>query len=306
VYCLRGPREMIALDGDTGAVDWSFSVPSGPINPNFLVGADRTILQVEAPNQLLVLRTDDGRPTSRTSLDENERLQRVPMPVDEDSVLLVTDLRTVKKFDWNHGQTVWVYQESRVLPVNGAPRVFGDSERLLVLHDGRTLIRLDAATGSKRWSCSLGTQDLSERPGAMVYDDRRFYFVNTDAIYGGPRQVIRAVSLDDGSGVWTRVLTGDRDDVAWSIALTRRYVIAYPANNPPSSEQADKLAVTVIPMVVRRRETGELVQRFVFPTRIADLTLKADSHGGLVATTMGLWGLGLKETSSSPVSDRVR
>ena len=46
---------------------------------------------------------------------------------------------------------------------------------LLVLHDGRTLIRLDPATGSKRWSCSLGSQDLSERPGAMAYDDRRFY-----------------------------------------------------------------------------------------------------------------------------------
>ena len=113
--------ELIALDGDTGAVDWSFSVPSSPINPNFLVVADRTILQVETPNQLLVLRTDDGQPTARTPLEENERLQRVPMPVDEGSVLLVTDLRTVKKYDLNHGQTVWVYQESRVLPVNALP-----------------------------------------------------------------------------------------------------------------------------------------------------------------------------------------
>ena len=74
VYCLRGPGELIALDGDTGAVDWSFSAPSGQINPNFLVGADRTILQVDKPNQLLVLRTDDGQPTSRTTLEENERL----------------------------------------------------------------------------------------------------------------------------------------------------------------------------------------------------------------------------------------
>ena len=119
VYCLRGPSELIALDGDTGTVDWSFSAGSSQINPNFLVGTDRTILQVDTPNQLLVLQTDDGRPTSHIALEENERLQRVPMPVDEDSVLLVTDLRTVKKLDLNHGQTVWVYQESRVLPVNG-------------------------------------------------------------------------------------------------------------------------------------------------------------------------------------------
>ena len=74
VYCLRGQSELIALDGDTGAVDWSFSAPSGQINPNFLVGADRTVLQVDKPNQLLVLRTDDGQPTSRTTLEENERL----------------------------------------------------------------------------------------------------------------------------------------------------------------------------------------------------------------------------------------
>ena len=139
VFCLRGPSELIALDGDTGAVDWSFSSPPGQINPNFLVGADRTVLQVDKPNQLLVLRTDDGQPISRTALEENERLERVPMPVDEDSVLLVTDRRTVKKFDLNHGQTVWVYQESPDLPVNGPPRLFGDSERLLVLHDGRLL-----------------------------------------------------------------------------------------------------------------------------------------------------------------------
>ena len=116
--------ELIALDGDTGAVDWSFSAPSGQINPNFLVGADRTILQVETPNQLLVLRTDDGQPTSRALRSrKTSGCERTPMPVDEDSVLLVTDLRTVKKFDLNHGQTVWVYQESRVLPVNGAPSV---------------------------------------------------------------------------------------------------------------------------------------------------------------------------------------
>ena len=134
------------------------------------MGADRTVLQVDKPNQLLVLKTDDGQPTSRTPLEENERLERVPMPVDEDSVLLVTDLRTVKKFDFNHGQTVWVYQESPVLPVNGDTPLFGDCECLLVLHDGRLLIRLDPATGSKRWSSMLGAQDLSERPGAMAYD----------------------------------------------------------------------------------------------------------------------------------------
>ena len=229
VFCLRGQSELLALDGDTGAVDWSFSSPSGQINPNLLIGADRTVLQVDKPNQLLVLRTDDGQPISRTALEENERLERVPMPVDEDSVLLVSDRRTVKKFDLSHGQTVWVYQESPDLPVNGPPRLFGDSERLLVLHDGRLLIRLDPATGSKRWSCSAWRRrpERASR-GSMAYDEKRFYCVNTENIFGGLRQAIRAVSLDDGSSVWSRHLTGPKEDTAWSLALTQRYVIAYP------------------------------------------------------------------------------
>ena len=156
-----------------------------------------------------------------------------------------------------------------------------------MLHDGRTLIRLDAATGSKRWSCPLGSQDLSERPAAMTYDDRRFYFVNTDTIYGGPRQVVRAISLDDGSGIWCRALSGDRIELAWSVALTKDYVIAYPSNPTDASEAIDKLPVIVMPVIVRQRETGELVQRFVFPTKAADFTVKADPHGGWSRPRLG-------------------
>ena len=71
----------------------------------------------------------------------------------------------------------------------------------------------------------------------MVYDDSRFYCVNTDTIFGGPRQAVRAISLEDGSAIWSRALTGPRDtpgdraEMAWSIALTQRYVIAYPTSS---------------------------------------------------------------------------
>ncbi len=306
VFCLRGQSELIALDGDTGALDWSFSSPPGQINPNLLIGADRTILQVDKPNQLLVLRTDDGQPIVRTTLEASERLERVPMPVDEDSVLLVCDRRTVKKFDLTHGQTVWVYQESQDFPVNGPPRLLGDSERLLVLHDGRVLIRLDPATGSKRWSCHLGVEDLSERPGAMTYDEKRFYCVNKENIFGVLRQTIRAISLDDGSGVWSRHLTGPKDK-EWSVSLTQRYVIVCPNHNGPTASDAgdgDTEAVTTMPVIVRRRQNGELVQRFTFPTTGDDVIFKADPRGALVATTRGLWGLGPREESVAPLTHR--
>jgi len=301
VFCLRGRRELIALDGDTGALDWSFSAPPGDINPNLWIGADRTVLQVDKPNQLLVLRTEDGQPITRAALAENDMLERPPMPLDEDSVLLVADRRTVKRFDLKHGHTMWVYQESKDLPVNGPPRLLGDPERLLVLHDGRLLIRLDPATGSKRWSSLLGSEDLSERPGSMVYDEKSFYCVNIENIFGGMRQALRALSLEDGSRVWSCHLTGPQDAV-WSIALTQRCVIAYPHMARP----ADQGDIENMPVILRLRDTGALVQRFVFPTTIADVTFQVDTRGALLATSGGMWSLGSKEASQSPLSERAR
>jgi outer membrane protein assembly factor BamB/tetratricopeptide (TPR) repeat protein len=300
VYCLRGTTELLAIDGDTGALDWSFSPPTGVINSNLWIGADRTVLEVEKPNLLLVLRTDDGQPMSRTTLEENERLERPPLPVDEDSVVLVSDRRTVKRFDMKTGQTVWVYQESADLPVNGPPRVIGDCERLLVLHDGRLLIRLDPATGSKQWSTLLGIENLSERPGSMAYDENRFYCVNMENIYGGLLQSIRAVSLKDGSKVWSRHLSGPKD-APWSLALTQHHVIAY-----PTASSADGGDIENMPVIIRRRESGELVQRLVFATTIADVTLRPDARGVLLATSRGLWGLGSKDSSSGLLSERGR
>ncbi len=78
VFCLRGRRELIALDGDSGALDWSFSSPPGEINANLWVGHDRAVLQIDKPNELLVLRTEDGQPTRHVALAENDLLCAPP------------------------------------------------------------------------------------------------------------------------------------------------------------------------------------------------------------------------------------
>ena len=41
------------------------------------------------------------------------------------------------------------------------PRLVGGGPLVLLLHNGGTLIRLDPATGSKRWSCLLSLEDMS-------------------------------------------------------------------------------------------------------------------------------------------------
>ena len=311
LFCLRGPSELIALDGDTGDVDWSYSTSQGEINPNVWIGSDRVVLQVDRPNQLLVLSTDDGQPVARTALAEAERLERPPLSLDDDSVLLVLDPRTVKKYDVNHGQFVWVYRESEDLPVNGRPRLVGDAEHVLVLHEGRNLIRLDPRTGSKKWSCMLGTEDLGDRASSMAFDEKRFYCI----FRWGSIVTLHAVSLADGVPLWTCVWAAGMEDSTWSIALSARHIVAYPS----AIGQGDGQELVSIPVIVRRRDTGGLVQRFLFPANSAEsvnppelgaegdpavafqgtVTFKLDPAGASIATPRGLWGLGAKSPDPS-------
>jgi outer membrane protein assembly factor BamB len=292
VFALRGQSEIVAIDGDSGALDWSFSAPPAEINPNLWVGPDRIVLQLDRPNHLLVLRTDDGQPVARAALAEKDVLERAPLPVDDDTVLVVPDARTVKKLDLNSGQTVWEYRESEEQPANGHPCVFGDAERLLVLHGGRLLTRVDAATGSRRWSCLLGTEDLSKRAGSLVFDDERVY-----CVYRWSSTVtLRSVSMANGTPAWTRHWTGP-ENAAWSIALAAHHVLAYPVSSG-TGDAGDGETSTVIenvPLIVMRRESGALVERFVFGATIANVTLRIDPAGALVATPRGVWGLGARD-----------
>jgi outer membrane protein assembly factor BamB/tetratricopeptide (TPR) repeat protein len=319
VFCLRGSSELIALDGDTGAVDWSFAAPAGHINPRVWVGTDRILLQVDRPNQLVVLRTDDGQPVARTPLADADQLERPAMPIDEDSVLVVLDPRTVKRFELNTGQFSWEYRESEDLPVNGPPCLLGGGNAVLLLHEGRTLIRLDPATGAKRWSCPLGLEDLSRRPGALVFDDRRFYCISRFTA----TVTLRAISIEDGTAAWSSEWTTNVEDSSWSLALAADHVFAYPV----PTVQARGVDAATIPVIVRRRDSGMLVQRLVFPAsgKVAEpppgqdrpgvagegpaaVTFNLDHLGAVVATPRGIWGLGVRNLDglSAPVRGASR
>lgn len=305
VFCLRGATELLALDGDTGALDWSFSSPPGEINEKLWVGADRIVLEVDRPNQILVLRTDDGRPVARAPLGESDQLDRPPMPVDDDNVLIVVDMLTVKKLDLDTGQIVWEYCENKGNPVNGPPRLMGGGDLVFELHDGRTLIRLDPATGSKRWSCSLGYEDLSQNPAAIAFDGDRFYAISRFS----STVTLRAISLADGKTCWTTTWRGDED--RWSIALAAHHVFCYPHRGVQDGLDAAEW----VPVLVRRRDDGALVQRMLFPISPSSsgdgpnppvpargpgpdqglVTFNLDHLGAVVATPRGVWGLAGRE-----------
>ncbi|MFO0891045.1 MAG: PQQ-binding-like beta-propeller repeat protein [Isosphaeraceae bacterium] len=285
LYCLRDQKELVAINSETGAADWTYSAAGSTINPRFWIGTERIVLQARKPNQLVVLEAEHGGRVGRLSLAEGEGLERAPVPIDEDHVLVVPDRRTVKNLDLSRCQFTWDYRESAEMPVNGPPRVFVDAERVLVLHDGKLLIRLDPINGSKRWSSVLGIEDLSERPEAIACDERRAYCAS--------HKMLRAFSMDDGTALWGHHLTGP-ENALWSVGLSDQYVFAYPSLPGLSDQEFGSM-----PLVVRAKETGALLQRFLFNATIASVQLRLDTRGALVATPHALWGLGRREAGAA-------
>jgi cellulose synthase operon protein C len=277
VFCLRGDRELIAFDGDTGMIDWSFSPAGGAINPNLLIGPHRVVAQVRKPNAILVLDTATGRRRAEYAQTEDEEWTRPPLALDDDHVVLVADRRTVARFDLTRGVNSWVFRESREMPKNGPPRLFGDGERLMLVHDGNELIRIDAATGVKKWSRPLGSEDLSERPEALAIDGARIYWVSG--------QALNAALMRDGSSAWSFHLSGPES--GWSIDLTERCVLAYPGLPRRVENELEGL-----PLVFRRRDDGRLVQRLLFPVPVSDVAVRLAPGGVVVATQAGVWALG--------------
>lgn len=277
LFCLRGERELLAVDGDSGLIDWSFTPGAGSLNPLLSIGPRRIVLEVLKPSEVLVLETATGRRHAGFPHKDDEGWVRAPLPIDDDHVVLVRDPRTVALFDLRAGVNSWEFCESRNLPKNGSPRLLGNAERLLVIHDGTELIRLDAATGTKLWGRPLGAEDLSKRPEAAVLDGERIYWASDRSL--------SAASLADGSLAWSKHLTGP--DAGWSLALTERCVLAFPTYAIPPSSDGETL-----PLVFRRRDTGALVQRLIFPVAVADVTVQLAPRGALVATREGFWAVG--------------
>jgi hypothetical protein len=194
---------------------------------------------------------------------------------------------TVALFDTTRGVNAWVFRETKELPSHGPPRLFGDAERLLVLHHGQNLIRLDVATGNKLWADwrLLGTEDLSERPEAIALGDDRVFVASGATSSAASGATLSAYSLADGCTLWKKMLNGQAS--AWDLALTERSVAAYPA---PSKVRDSPLGV--LPLIFHRRSDGEPIQRVLIQATVNDLAIRFTPKGALVATQGGLWALG--------------
>ena len=297
LFCLRGDRELLAVAGESGQIDWSFTPLAGELNPNLAVGPQHVVLQTLRTTaghitgaSMVVIETASGRRRGEYPQAEGEdpKWERPPLPLDDERVAIVTK-RAVTLFDLSKGTYSWVFQESKDLPKYGAPRLFGDAERLLLVHDGTELIQLEASTGKKRWSRPLGIENVSDRPEALAVDGERVYWVNGATLNGA--------SLRDGALLWTRALTGP--NYGWWVDLTQRGVLAFPgAVRRPGNE------LEGLPLVFCRRDTGDLVQRLLFPVMVTDVSVALATRGAIVATQSGLWALGGLRAEDHPNENR--
>ncbi len=302
VFCRRGDRErggldwfdreLLAFDGDTGELAWSFAPAAGAhLGPHLWIGAHRIALQVRGPNALVVLDTDNGRRQVESAQpEEAEEWTREPLALDDDHLAAVVGRRTVALLDLNRAAESWTFRESEVLPPYGPPRLMGDAERLLVLHDGHRLIRLDPKNGHRLWSRPLGAEDLGERPESTVLDGDRFYWVSGSMT---PAAALEAVAVADGATLWRRLLTGP--PTGWALTLTRRCVIAFPVPSRSPGGDLDNL-----PLAICDRDNGALIQRVLLPAFTTDLAVRLAPRGLTIATQDTLWSLGPRPDSPNP------
>ncbi len=284
LYCFRGSSELLAFDAETGLLEWSHKTAADSINPNHLIGPRRIVLQNRQPSAVVVLDAESGKQLAEYPGEEDdEAWPRPPVALDDERVLLVNDRLTVSLLELSSGRTAWTFQESKVMPTRGPPRVMCDGERVLVLHDGAELIRLDPASGSKLWSTPLGAEDLSERSEAVVVSGSRCYYAS-GASRGLSTPTLSAISLDNGSLLWSRHLEGPRG--GWALAPSDQTIAAFPGAS--SAVESD---VEALPLAVYSLESGEVIQRFLFPSETASLTINFVKRGALVATPWGVWSL---------------
>lgn len=298
LYCLRGDKEILAFDGETGLLDWNHASTTKAINPNLLITEDRIVLQELSPNAIVIIDADTGRRLNDFSGGGDQAAwPRKPIAWDEDHIVAALDRLTVAMIDLKTGRSTWTFREIKVMPSRGPDRIFGDGERLFVLHEGAELIRLNPASGSKIWSQTLGADDLSERPDAFVLEGDRCYYT-VGATPGSSVSSVNALAVDDGSLVWSHWLAGPRG--GWSLNVVGGVVLVHPATRGSS----DGSETDALPLSIHSAAGGELLQRLRFPALNCELEVAPMGRGLLVATADELWSLTERKVVDAAAPDR--
>ena len=296
LYCLRGARDLFCIDPVAGRLLWSYRGPGASIDPHYGLGLARVVLQLREPNAIGVLDALDGRTLGHFPQGESvSPWRREPFPISPDRVALVPDSRTIQVFDHAEGRVVWESRAASPLPESPRPTsrdplVFGDHGRLLAAR-GAELRRHDPTDGRPLWTARIGEVGRAEGSPPILLGPDACYAIGA----GGAGLEVAAISMETGKRLWTRTLSGDRNE-RWGLALSDRCVLAYRLDDGTSGGGPDDPLI----LTILRRDDGRRVQRLVVPMLGEDRRVALERSGMSVAGTSGRWLLAGLDAPTTP------
>jgi outer membrane protein assembly factor BamB len=191
VLILDPPRGVTAISALTGEIAWEFRPPRGRLQAQWSKLSDSLVLQTLEPSEFWMIDPVTGRgrqsvpgkhaPWSQPAVDWNQG-----------RFGFVTISREI--WAWSaHEPDRWRYRGG-VSFAHADPWIVQDGGHAAVLIDGTTLVGLDIASGTRRWSVGLADFPIIDPPAQTATAEGV-----VAAVWPGK---IRAASLHDGAIVW--------------------------------------------------------------------------------------------------------
>ena len=116
IFTMVGERRLLAFDGDTGLIDWSYAPdPGDSINPHLWIGPGRSSSNSASRARSWCSETANGRRRATYPKLGDEDWERDPLPIDEEH--LGRDRCSYRgHVRLEAGASSWVFRESQELP----------------------------------------------------------------------------------------------------------------------------------------------------------------------------------------------
>jgi outer membrane protein assembly factor BamB len=229
LFCLQGECRLLALDIQSGRVLWqSWSpaarlgadVPGVRFSPHYLATEDRVLIQSAGRCRLLDARTGA---VVRDLPTELILWAQPPLPLGENRVGVVNARQQVAALDLSSGKVTWSHALSAWSTLSGEPALLvGGSDGLFVAvprNYGYALQRLDPQTGRALWE-----DEAQLGPDRVDYG---CFALDRNGVYYSSRNVVTALSLDDGRTLWEQALPGPAG--SWRLRRMGAALLAWPA-----------------------------------------------------------------------------
>jgi outer membrane protein assembly factor BamB len=326
LFFLEGGERLWALDVETGQPLWNrwapgarlLPPPDGQFDPHYYAGPERLIVRTTS-GQRWVLDARTGQALHQSDGQIEPWPQR-PLPLDKHRFCLVPDARHIVLFEPKSGREIWKHAVERVPSLTGEPpQVLGNGSTLLLLvarNHGQELVRLNADTGTPRWTRFLGAGAAVPDLSAAAFDDK--------AVYLTIDRVLHAFALADGKPLWQMPL-GSRP-VRWRTLLTKSGILVHateaqpdvadavflrrylPSSSPALVPTTGLLPVSAglpglltvlrrerepsqIPLVVCDPSDGGVIQRLNFASVGSRAEVGLFEHSGIVVGRLAAWGI---------------